>query len=481
MGVRKMSGYIQGEDIKQMNIMPMCFDDMISQDNPVRAIAVIVEHMDINSMKFDHSEIKSTGRKPYSPEDMFKLYAYSYYNGIRSSRKIEQECHRNIELMWLMGNLTPDFKTIADFRKNNSEAIQKAFYRFGTICGELGLVGKEIVAIDGSKFRANNARTSWFNKKKVLKQLTYYHNSADKYMQLLEECDHEENVKTETSADFGKIKEKLAFIHTKIEKLEVIEQLIQEKGEISTTDPDSRLMKMNNGGCGVCHNVQIAVDSKEHIVVAVDVTSEAGDKEQLSHMSELTKEKLEASVLTVLADKGYYTASEFAKCSKNNIVPIVSKAKNEKSAPNKEYSKSKFTYLSEQDAYVCPQGNLLLNKIRRPSSKTPGMRYSNPKACKNCSVKDSCTTNKYRCIFDQPYQRYADKVDKNTRKNMQLYKKRQELVEHPFGSIKRSSGFTHFLTIGTENVRTESILHFLAYNLKRTINAVGVQKLVEVF
>lgn len=476
-----MSGYIQGEDINQINIMPMCLDDMVSQDNPVRAIAAIVEHMDINSMEFDHSEIKSTGRKPYSPMDMFKLYAYSYYNGIRSSRKIEQESHRNIELMWLMGNLTPDFKTIADFRKNNSEAIQKAFYRFGAVCGELGLVGKEMVAIDGSKFRANNARGSWFNKKKVLKQLDYYHNSAEKYMRLLEECDREENKKIETSVDSRIIKEKLSFIHSKIEKLEEIERLVQEKEELSTTDSDSRLMKMNNRGCGVCHNVQIAVDSKEHIVVAVDVTSEAGDKEQLFHMSELAKGKLETGDLTVLADKGYYTASEFKKCKGNDIVPIVSKAKNEKSAPNKEYSKSRFTYLPEQDAYVCPQGNLLLNKIRRPSSKTPGIRYSNPKACKNCPVKSSCTTNKYRCIFDQPFQRYADEVDKITRENMQLYKKRQELVEHPFGSVKRAFGFTHFLTTGTENVRTESVLHFLAYNLKRVINIVGVQKLAEVF
>lgn len=161
-------------------MVPTCFDDMISQENPVRTISAVVDHMDINSMGFDHAETKTTGRKPYSPIDMFKLYAYSYYNGIRSSRKIEQECHRNIELMWLSGNLTPDFKTIADFRKNNSEAIQRAFYRFGAICGELGLVGKEIVAIDGSKFRANNARGSWFNKKKIQKQLEYYHNSADK-------------------------------------------------------------------------------------------------------------------------------------------------------------------------------------------------------------------------------------------------------------------------------------------------------------
>lgn len=476
-----MSGYIQGEDVDQINIMPICLDDMISQDNPVRAIAAIIVHMDINSMGFDHSEIKLTGRKPYSPVDMFKLYAYSYYNGIRSSRKIEQESHRNIELMWLMANLTPDFKTIADFRKNNSESIQKAFYRFGAICGELGLVGKEMVAIDGSKFRANNARGSWFNKKKILKQLEYYHSSAEKYMSLLETCDREESEQGNTSAPPKTIKEKLSFIQSKIEKLEEIERLVQEKGELSTTDPDSRFMKMNNGGCGTCHNVQIAVDSKEHIVVAIDVTSEAGDKEQLSHMSELTKKKLGTNKLTVLADKGYYTASEFKKCMENDIVPIVSKAKNEKSAPNKEYSKSKFTYLSEQDAYVCPQGNLILNKIRRPSSKTPGMRYSNPKACKNCPVKESCTTNKYRCIFDQPYQRYADEVDKVTKDNMQLYKKRQELVEHPFGSVKRAFGFTHFLTIGTENVRTESVLHFLAYNLKRVINIVGVQKLAEVF
>lgn len=338
-----------------------------------------------------------------------------------------------------------------------------------------------MVAIDGSKFRANNARGSWFNKKKILKQLEYYRNSANKYVQLLETCDREESEKAEAFMSPKTIEDKLSVILFRIEKLEKIERMVQENGELSTTDPDSRLMKMNNGGCGTCHNVQIAVDSKEHIVVAIDVTSEAGDKEQLSHMSELTKEELGIGTLTVLADKGYYTASEFAKCMENDIVPIVSKAKNEKSAPDKDYAKSKFTYVSEQDAYICPQGNLLLNKVRRPSSKTPGMRYSNPKACRNCPVKSSCTTNKYRCIFDQPFQRYADEVDKITRENMQLYKKRQEIVEHPFGSVKRAFGFTHFLTVGTENVRTESALHFLAYNLKRVINIVGVLRLAEEF
>jgi len=476
----RMSRYIQREAVKQFSMIPMCLDDMITSDNPVRAIGTIVEHMNIETLGFTHSDIKSTGRNPYDPEDMFKLFAYSYYNGIRSSRKMEQECHRNIELMWLIGKLAPDFKTIANFRKDNKEAVQKAFYRFGGICGELGLISKEMVAIDGSKFRANNARGSWFNKKKITKQLEYYHSSADKYLQLLASCDENEDKCGRNTLPAKDLNEKVTYINSQIEKLEALGDTVQKEGEVSTNDSDSKIMKMNNGGCGVCHNVQIAVDAKSHIVVALDVTNQAGDKEQLFHIAELAKDKLKVASLTVLADKGYYTASEFAKCKDIDVVPIVSKAKNEKSAPNKNYSKINFIYDQEQDCYICPQGHLLPHKARRLTSKTPGSRYSNPKVCKACPVKTLCTTNKYRCIFDQPFQRYADEVDATTKANISLYKKRQEIVEHPFGTVKRGLGFTHFLTVGTENVRTESMLHFLAYNLKRAINMVGVQKILGV-
>jgi hypothetical protein len=237
-------------------------------------------------------------------------------------------------------------------------------------------------------------------------------------------------------------------------------------------------MKMNNGGCGVCHNVQRAVDSRCDLVVSVDVVNDPGDKQQLSHMAGMAKKDLGVDELTVLADAGYYTASEFAVCNDMGITPMVSKPLNQKSAASDKYSKSKFRYDAEQDAYICPQGQVLCGKVRRASSKTPGTRYNNPEACRHCAKKVHCTTDRYRNIYDRPFQRYADEVDYNTRANMPLYKRRQELAEHPFGTVKNGFGFAYFLTRGTENVRTESLLHFLTYNLKRVINVMGVSYLM---
>ena len=373
--------------------------------------------------------------------------------------------------MWLTGSLTPHYKTIANFRKDNKEAIKRAFRRFSLICDELGLLGKEIVAVDGSKFRANNGRKAWYNAKKVAGRLAYYRSAAEKYLELLEAEDQDEDESiNKTGHDY---QDKLENIFNRIEQLEAIEEQVKTKGEASLTDPDSRLMKMSNGGCGVCHNVQIAVDGRHDLVVAVDVVSDPGDKQQLSHMAGMAKEEMKVEELTVLADAGYYTASEFAVCTDMGITPLVSKPINKKSAASDKYSKTKFQYDAEQDAYICPQGQMLYGKVRRASSKTPGTRYNNPEACRNCPKKANCTTDRYRNIYDRPFQRYADEVDRNTRANMPIYKRRQELAEHPFGTVKNGLGFSCFLTRGTESVRTESLLHFLAYNMKRVINIMG--------
>jgi hypothetical protein len=338
------------------------------------------------------------------------------------------------------------------------------------------ILGKEMVAVDGSKFRANNGRSAWYNPKKVADRLAYYRSAAEKYLALLEAEDWEEDGSTnKTGQDY---RDKLEHVLKRIEELKTIEEQVETNGEFSRTDPDSRLMKMSNGGCGVCHNVQIAVDGRHDLVIAVDVVVDPGDKQQLSHMAGMAKGELGVEKLTVLADAGYYTASEFATCVDIGITPLVSKPVNKKSAASDKYSKSKFRYDAEQDAYICPQGQMLCGKMRRTSSKTPGTRYNNPEACRHCPKKAHCTTDRYRNIYDRPFQRYADEVDHNTRANMPLYKRRQELAEHPFGTVKNGLGFTCFLTRGTESVRTESLLHFLAYNLKRVINIVGIGHLM---
>lgn len=296
-------------------------------------------------------------------------------------------------------------------------------------------------------------------------------------MQLLDSCDQAEADDSGKREKKDEYREKLEHILSRIGEFESIEKQVMEEGEASLTDPDSRLMKMNNGGCGVCHNVQIAVDSKHHLVVAVDVVNDPGDKQQLANMASLSKQELSVDELIVVADAGYYTASEFAICMENGITPLVSKPVHRKSAVSDLYSKARFHYDEKQDAYICPQGQILYSRVRRDTSKTPGVRYNNPAACLGCGVRLQCTTAKYRNIYDRPFQRFADKVDLNTNANILLYKKRQELVEHPFGTVKKGWGFGQFLTRGSDNVRTESLLHFFAYNLRRVINLLGTKQL----
>lgn len=478
-----MNRYKSIENRDQLSLMPMCLDDMIAPDSEVRAIDAIVDSMDIQSMGFIYSITKETGRKPYNPIDMFKLYTYSYFNGIRSSRKIERECYRNIEILWLINELKPDFKTIADFRKNNKGQIKQAFRKFSLICDELGLIGKEMVAVDGSKFRANNSRMAYHSENKLLKKIEHYNNAAEQYLLLLDSCDNEEINSARTNLNRAEIVSKIEGINKRLVELEILREQVKENGSIYITDQDSRMMKTNNNGVDICHNVQIAVDDKNHLVVAVNVTSDQVDKEQLHSISLQAKEELGANKITAIADKGYYSASEFVKCKEDSIIPIVSKADHSHMAATKEYGKSQFRYDEVNDGYVCPQGHLLkAYNPRKENGKYAGhKRYQNFAACRECRVKDKCSNSgKGRTIQDRPFQRYADEVDKRTTEYIDMYKKRKQLVEHPFGTIKRALGFSYFLTRGTESVRTESLMHFLVYNMKRVINIIGTKEIIGV-
>jgi transposase len=450
---------------------------MISPDNEVRAIDAIVDSLDITDIGFAYSEPKETGRKPYSPVDMFKLYAYSYINGIRSSRKIERECHRNIELMWLIHELKPDFKTIADFRKNNKKPIKLAFSKFSMVCDELGLIGKELVAVDGSKFRASNSRMAYHSEKKIEKKLEHYQTVAEEYIKLLDNCDDQEQVREASFLSKSEIQTKIDKINTRLSELEQLHQQVKESGTIYETDPDSKMMKMNNKGCDICHNVQIAVDDKNHLVVAVDVTSQPIDKEQFHNMALQAKQALGTETITAIADKGYYSAEQFYKCKGDGIIPIVSKADCSHMAATKAYGKTQFKYDEENNGYLCPQGHLL--KAYVPRKQNGSIHYQNYEACAQCPVKSLCSNSAIgRTIQDRPFQRYADEVDKRTNANQDMYKKRKQMVEHPFGTVKRAMGYTYFLTRGNASVKTESLLHFLAYNMKRVINMAGTTRLV---
>lgn len=464
-----MERYKQNECRYQAQIVS--YDDMVAMDAEVRVLELIVEKLDIGSLGFRYTQTRQTGRKPYDAVDMFKLYAYSYFNGIRSSRKIEKECKRNIELMWLVNSIQPDFKTIADFRKDNKQAITAAFQRFGLLCCELGLVGKEMVAVDGSKFRASNSRNACHTEKKLAIKIEYYEQQAKKYIALLESADGAE---TNTSpVDLEAAQQKLASLEKRLERFKALQRTVKENGPVYETDTDARYMRTNNNGADICHNVQIAVEGKNHLVIAMDVTSQPVDKEQLHNMATRAKEQLGVPTLTVVADKGYYSAPEFKKCKEDGIVPIVSKAvHNSTSAASAEYGKEAFRFNEKLNGYICPQGQLLTPFVKRKQGKySEHKRYTNFDACVKCKVKEQCTTSKRgRTIEDKPYTEYAREVDRYTIAHMDLYKQRRNLVEHPFGTVKRAFGFTHFLTRGTESVRAESALHFLAYNMKRLMN-----------
>lgn len=465
-----LTRFVKGIDRNQIGFMSS-YEDMVDEDNPVRVIDAFVDSLDMKELGFHHSETKQTGRKPYNPSDLLKIYLYGYFNGIRSSRKLAKECLRNIEMIWLINGLNPDFRTISDFRKEHIHLVKNIFKQFSMLCNELGLYGKEIVAIDGSKFRASNARRKNYTKGKILKQIKHFEEVAQKYLDILEQSDQRET--SDKSIKFSKeeIAVKIKNAQNRIAELTKLSEQVALEGEISQTDPDSRHMNVSNNGTDIAHNVQIAVDSKHHLVVVVDVTSNAADQGQLYNMAKQAKEELAVNEITVLADKGYGTGEELRKCEQDKITPVVSLQSHGTHTGNPNYQKDKFKYDKEQDIYICPQGQTLYPQAN-------GF-YGNSKACKSCLLKNECTKSKRgRRIQRGEYQKELDRAKERLDKNLDLYKQRQMIVEHPYGTIKRSLGYTYFLLRRNEKVKGESYMHFLIYNMKRVINIIGTKKVI---
>lgn len=490
-----MQRYAEGQSREQIQVLS--FEEMISEDNPVRVFDAFVNGLDMKKMGFMYAETKETGRKPINPADMCKLYIYGYFNGIRSSRKLERECTRNIELMWLINSKTPHNKTISDFRKNSKKALENMFKEFSMFCDMIGLIGKEMVAIDGSKFRASNSRRRNFTKNKVKKMIDHYDETARRYTDLLEKNDNEEN-DNEGILKLTKkeLQEKIEDAQKRIEELKIMSEEIEINGEISITDKDARHMSASNNGTDISHNVQISVDSKNHLVVALDVTSSPADQGQLYNMAkktakeleiELNKNKEEINVeeftgedfkITALADKGYYVYEDLKDCLESGIKPIVPKQKSPNTTGNEKYVIDNFIYDKEKDIYICPEGQILENISKNLESRSH--TYKNKLACKKCLFKDQCTKNKdgRKIIRNEKHEIYdiANNIMDN---NKNIYKLRQMIVEHVFGTVKRALGYTYFLTRGNESVRAESFMHFFTYNLKRVVNIIGVKDLIE--
>ena len=472
--------YISGEDRNQNILFPESLEEYITPDNPVRIINEYVTQLDLQKLKFTHASPKEKGRPPYHPGDMLRIYLYGYLNHIRSSRRLETEAKRNVELMWLLRKLKPDFKTIADFRKDNKKALVQVFRDFTRLCSNWQLFGKELIAIDGSKFRASNSKRNNYSKKKLARHINYINEKIAGYLTELDEADQAEA--QDRKPDAKEIKERIAQLKEKKAKYQDYQDNLEKTNtnEISTTDPDARLMANNNNSVEVSYNVQTSVDARHKLIVDFKVINKPNDLGQLAPMALRTKKILDNKTFTVLADKGYYHARNLGYCSAKGITTYVTKQVYSNGTGDKKFYLDKFSYQAENDCYLCPAGKrLYYYRTRKKDGKIIGKTYRNLKACSSCPVKARCTKAvKGRTVFRNKNQDLLDSIDKQTQENIQTYKLRQMIVEHPFGTIKRAWGASYFLTRRKASVSAEIALSVLCYNLKRVINILGTEEII---
>lgn len=473
-------GYIEGQDRNQIIMFPESIDEYISDDSAVRVIDAYVDQLDMGRLGFQRATAPVMGRPPYSPKDLLKLYLYGYLNRIRSSRRLEQEAVRNLEVIWLLRKLKPDFKTIADFRKNNKKALKAVFRDFTKLCDEWDLFGKELVAVDGSKFRASNSKRNNYNAKKLERHIKYIDEKIENYMRELDEGDTTETC--DRKPDASEIKERLKQLKDRKKKYEGYKEHLDKTGEneISSTDPDARLM-CNNNNIDVSYNVQTTVDSKHNIIVDFKVSQKPNDLGELDNMALRAKKLFKGKEFEVLADKGYYKAEDLKKCVENGITPYVSKQIYSNGTGERDFYGDRFKYDKDKNVYICPAGKeLYYARDRKQKGKgIIGHEYRNYEACKNCGFKERCTKSKKgRAIFRHVDQDFLDSIDLQTELNMEKYKLRQMIVEHPFGTVKRSWGAYYFLTRRKISVTAEISLSFLVYNLKRVMNILGNDEII---
>ncbi|MDH5215212.1 MAG: IS1182 family transposase [Gammaproteobacteria bacterium] len=470
-----MSKFIKGQDRSQGTLFPERLDDFVEEENPVRVIDVFIDDLDISWLGFK-AEPAATGRPGYHPKMMLKLYVYAFLNRVQSSRRLEVEAQRNIELMWLTGRLAPDFKTIADFRKDNAEAIRLVCREFVMLCKKLNLLSEKLVAIDGSKFKAVNGRDKNFTKAKMKRRLRDVESAIERYLAQLDETDQ-----TEPAPDDAKtLQDKVARLREEMARLKKLEVRMLEAPDqqLSLTDPDAR--SMNSRGTGVVgYNVQSAVDAKHHLIVAHDVSKVGSDRQQLSKMAMRAKDVLGTNKLTVVADKGYYNGDELRECEQNDIVAYVAKPK---TSPNKAkgyFDRSRFKYIKDNDEYECPAGERLTYRTTTADRGKTIRRYWSL-ACGSCAIKSQCTNGKERRVSRWVHEDVLERAAKRLRRKPEVMNARRSLVEHPFGTLKSWTSSNHFLTKRLSGVGTETSLQVLAYNMKRAINLVGTRKIMEV-
>ncbi len=474
-----MKRFIEGEDRSQSTLFPERLDDYVGEDNPVRVVDVFVEELDLGGLGFERVAPKATGRPSYHPSILLKLYIYGYLNRVQSSRRLERECGRNVEVMWLMGRLIPDHKTIADFRKDNGAAIRKVCAQFVSLCRQLGLFAEASVAIDGSKFKAVNARGRNFTRAKIRRRMEQIEESVDRYLHQLDSADRQEPSLARATRT-GRLQDKIAALKEEMRHLEQFEpHLLATPGQqISLTDPDARSMAMSGKGKGVVgYNVQSAVDTKHHLIVTHDVTNEGFDRAQLSTMSLKTKTVLNTDKLNVVADRGYFSSLEILACDRDGITVTLPKPQTSNNKARGLFAKQDFRYVVDEDVYICPAGERLTKHSKSVERGLLLYRYWTT-SCQTCAIKDQCTSGKERRVTRWEHEQVLDAVQQRLDEQPEKMELRRATVEHPFGTIKYWMGYTHFQMKTLKRVGTEMALHVLAYNIKRVINIMGIRPLI---
>ncbi len=465
----------RGEARTQATLFPERLDDYIAEDNSVRVIDAFIDGLKLTNIGFKTIP-ENTGRPAYHPATMLKLYIYGYLNRVLSTRRLEREAGRNVELMWLLGRLAPDFKTIADFRKDNTKAIRLVNRDFVMICRNLNLFTDAFVAIDGSKFKAVNNRDKNFTQAKLKRRLADIDEGIDRYLTQTESVDRKKSKVSKGKTE--RLENKITKLKNEIERLNNIEiQLLAAPDKkTSLTDPDSRSMITRGAGM-VGYNVQTAVDVKNHLIVAHETTNIGNDRAQLSNIAKQAKEAIGTNELTVVADRGYYNGTEIKTCEDAGIKTYLPKCQTSNNQARGFFGKRDFIYNAENDTYKCPAGETAIYRFSRQEAGKTIRRYW-AKVCIRCPMKPQCTTSKYRRISPWEHEAILDVVETRMDKEPERMSARRNTVEHPFGTIKLWMGYTHFQTRTLERVSTEMSLHVLSYNLKRVMNIMGVGVLI---
>jgi len=473
-----MKRFIEGEERSQITLLPECLDDYIAEDNPVRVVDVFVDELKLRDLGFVGVEPAATGRPSYHPSTLLKIYIYGYLNQVPSSRRLECEAQRNVELMWLTGRLTPDFKTIADFRKDHGEAIRKVCREFVVLCRRLKLFADGIVAVDGSKFKAVNNRDKNFSSHKIQVRMEQLEQNISRYLAELDRADRDATLVLPERA--ARLKEKIAKIKEQMGGLAKVEQQLEasQERQVSLTDPDSRSMATSRLGSAVVgYNVQAAVDTRHHLIVAHEVTNSVTDSGQLAVMAKAAQEASAHPKPIVLADRGYFEGYDILECELAGIATMVPKPLTSNSKADGRFDKRDFVYDERRDQYRCPAGQTAIYRYTTEERGKTLHRYW-PSACPRCPIKAKCTPGDYRRISRWEHEDVLEVVQARLDGAPEASRLRQQTVEHVFGTLKAWMGSTHFLTRTLPRVRTEMSLQVLAYNLKRAIKILGATRLM---